>query len=336
MQAVICDHPGALTVVDRPAPIRSGDDVLVAIKRVGLCGTDYHIFGGNQPYLEYPRIMGHELAGEVLEVREGSALHIGQLVTINPYLPCGECGACRKARPNCCSNIKVLGVHTDGGLREQILVPESAVIDATGLSPDQAAMVEFLAIGAHAVSRAKVSEGDKTLVVGAGPIGIAVALFAGLNGADVTIVDRREARLRYASESLGINDTMLVSDDMEAKLRAATDGAMFDQVFDATGHIEAMSNGLSYVAHAGTYTLVGVTNGDLRFADPEFHKRETTLLASRNALAGDFSRVIAAIKDGSIPSAALHTQAIVASDLPDAMPELIAKADHVLKAIVRF
>jgi 2-desacetyl-2-hydroxyethyl bacteriochlorophyllide A dehydrogenase len=326
VKAVVCREPFKLDLVERPAPEVRDGEVLVRIRRVGLCGTDYHIFAGRQPYLSYPRVMGHELAGEVERAPTGSVFQPGQVVAINPYLPCGECIACRKGKPNACMRIAVLGVHTDGGLCELLSVPERAVIDATGLTLDQAAMLEFLSIGAHAVARSKVGAGDRALVVGAGPIGVAAGLFARLNGAAVTLVDTRAARLTYATEQLGFDDVVQVDDDLPAALAERTGGEMFDVVFDATGSLAAMTKSLSYVAHGGS----------LVFPDPEFHKRETTLLASRNALASDFQRVIAAMKSGQVPSAALHTHSFAAEDTPNRLPELMADADHVLKAIASF
>ncbi|MFV3131616.1 zinc-binding alcohol dehydrogenase family protein [Niveispirillum sp. KHB5.9] len=323
-------------LISRPEPVPQADEVLLRIRCVGLCGTDYHIYGGDQPFLDYPRIMGHELAGEVMVAPPGSPLRPGQTVTINPYLPCGSCRACRRGRPNCCTHIQVLGVHRDGGMCEFLSVPERAVVDATGLTLEQAAMVEFLAIGAHAVARSGAGADDRVLVVGAGPIGIASALFARLNGASVTLMDMRGARLAYAASRLGFTDIVRAGEKAADQLRARTDGEMFDVVFDATGHVGAMSAGLANVAHGGTYLLVGVAKGDLVFADPEFHKRETSLLASRNALTSDFLRVIAAIKAGQIPDAALYTHGFDAVDMPTRLPRLIAEADHVLKAIARF
>jgi 2-desacetyl-2-hydroxyethyl bacteriochlorophyllide A dehydrogenase len=336
MKAVVCNKPFDLEVTERPEPTRASGDVLVRIHRVGLCGTDYHIYDGNQPFLSYPRVMGHELAGEVIENSPTSSLKVGQLVTINPYLACGTCHACRRGKPNCCSNIAVLGVHTDGGMVERLAVPESAIVDAAGLTVDQAAMVEFLAIGAHAVARARLSAEDRVLIVGAGPIGIAAGLFARLDGAKVTLVDTRQSRLDRAQGSLGFADVVLAGPDTVDALAKVTNGAMFDCVFDATGNIDAMRAGLAYVAHGGSYVLVGVVKDDLVFPDPEFHKREATLIASRNALAHDFARVIDAIRSGTIPTDALHTHAVSVDDLPNQMPQLIADADNVMKAIVRF
>lgn len=336
MKAVVCREPFSLDVEERPAPRPVAGEVIVRIRRVGLCGTDYHIFAGRHPFLAYPRVMGHELAGEVDHAPAGSAFSVGQRVAINPYLACGTCIACRNGKPNACMNIRVLGVHADGGMSELLSVPEAAVLDASGLTLDQAAMLEFLAIGAHAVARSRVAAGQRALVVGAGPIGIAAGLFARLNGAQVTLVDTRAQRLAYAREQLGFDDTVEAGPELAAALATRTDGEMFDTVFDATGALSAMAQSLAYVAHGGVLVLVGVAPGDLVFADPEFHKRETTLLASRNALAADFARVKQAIIEGLVPTAALHTHSFVAEDMPRRLPELMADADHVLKAIATF
>ncbi len=315
-------------------PVAGPGEALLKVERVGLCGTDYHIYSGTQPFLTYPRVMGHEISGTVASIGEGSAFRIGQLVTVNPYIACGRCRACRRGKPNCCRNISVLGVHQDGAMTEFVCVPESALVDATGLTPEHAAMVEFLAIGAHAVARANLSHDDHALVVGAGPIGVAAALFAKLDGARVTLIDTRQARLDHARNNVGIDDTLLVSDTIIDDLAAATDGEFFDCVFDATGNIKAMSAGLEYVAHGGSYVLISVVKDDLTFPDPEFHKRETTLLGSRNATAADFARVIAAIRGGKLPMDQLHTHSIDIVELPLEMPRLIERADSVLKAIV--
>lgn len=324
--------------ISQSAPVRQPGEVAIRIRRVGLCGTDYHIYSGKHPFLAYPRIIGHELAGEVLAADESSAFRPGQLVTVNPYLACGECRACRLSKPNCCARLSVLGVHADGGLREELVVPERAVIDASRLTLDEAAMVEFLSIGAHAVQRANLADTDRVLVVGAGPIGIAVAWFARLRlgSAAVTIMDVAPARIEYARDQLNFDNVVLVSASASSELSELTGGEMFDCVFDATGNITAMRAGLNYVAHGGRYVLVSVVKDDIVFSDPEFHKRETTLLASRNALMEDFRHVIESIASGQIPTQLLHTHSIAADDAPQRMPELIRDRDAVLKAIVNF
>lgn len=336
MKVIVCERPFELNIVDRPAPRGGEGKVIVRIRRVGLCGTDYHIFAGRHPYLSYPRVMGHELAGEVVEAPAGSRFHVGQLVAINPYLSCGSCIACRRGRPNACVNVQVLGVHIDGGMCELLSVPEHAVLDATGLTPDQAAMLEFLAVGAHAVARSADASGSRVLVVGAGPIGIATALFARLEGASVTLVDRRRARLDYARDKLGFEHVLPAGTGLLDVLANITDGDMFDVVFEATGSIESMGQSLAYVAAGGALVLVGVAPGEVVFSDPEFHKREATMLASRNALVEEFELVVAAIKAGLIPTDALQSHSFPADEIPERFPELICDSDHVLKAITYF
>lgn len=224
----------------------------------------------------------------------------------------------------------------DGGMCEYLSVPESAVIDASRLSVDQAAMVEFLAIGAHAVRRAGAAGTDRALIVGAGPIGLAVALFARLNGADVTLMDVSGARLAHARARFGFGNCVIASPDSSKELTEITRGDMFDCVFDATGNVAAMCNGLAHVAHGGRYTLVSVVKENITFPDPEFHKRETTLFASRNAVTEDFAAAIQFLASGLVPTDALNTHSIAALELPQHMPRLVAERDRMLKAIVHF
>ncbi|SIQ10824.1 hypothetical protein SAMN05880590_10246 [Rhizobium sp. RU35A] len=333
MLTIICDEPGRLTAIERPKPTRATDEVLVRVRRVGVCGTDLHIFTGNQPYLSYPRVMGHELAATVEEVPAGSRLVPGSTVSIIPYISCGTCDACRKGRTNCCRNIGVLGVHRDGGMTGYLSLPERFLLPADGLSLDQAAMVEFLAIGAHAVARAGTKAGDSVLIAGAGPIGLAVAVFARKEGALVTMIDGREDRLAFARDHLGIDATVLLGEGDVDRLSALTDGNFFETVFDATGNPKAIERGFRFVAHAGTYVLVSIVASDITFSDPEFHKRETTLLGSRNATAADFEHVMAAMRAGHVPDA-LVTHRMGLAEVPDKFSGLLDPAAGVVKAMI--
>ena len=320
MRAVVCQRPGELVLEERPEPKRGEAEVLVRIRRVGICGTDFHIFEGSHPYLAYPRIIGHELSGEVLEAPADSALKPGQTVVINPYVSCGRCIACRNGKPNCCVGIAVLGVHRDGGMCERISVPERNLYPAGSLTFDQAASIEFLAIGAHAVARSALQPRARALVIGAGPIGLGAALFAGLAGGEVTIMDRDAERLAFATMG-GLAARSIEAGERTAELVGeATGGEGFDVVFDATGARASMEHAFRYVAHGGALVLISVVNEDVAFSDPEFHKREMTLLGSRNALRIDFERVIAAIEQGRVPLKRLLTHrtdlAGVAADLP--------------------
>ncbi|WP_209726754.1 zinc-binding alcohol dehydrogenase family protein [Duganella sp. 1411] len=338
MKTVVCPSPGALELVERPVPQAGAGEVLLRVRRIGLCGTDMHIFRGTQPFLQYPRVMGHELSGEVVTAPAGGELSPGDQVYVMPYLSCGACVACRQGKTNCCTNIQVLGVHRDGGMAEYLALPARFVFKTDGISLDDAAMLEFLAIGAHAVRRGGVRPGHNVLVVGAGPIGIAVALFARLKGGNVTVLDPREDRLAFCRTALGIEQTVRVDehakDSDKAALSALSGGEFFDVVFDATGNVKAMERGLEFVAHGGTYVLVSIVLDRISFADPEFHKRETSLLGSRNATAEDFREVLAAMKAGQVPTGLMNTHRTTLAEFVDVLPRWMDPAAGVIKAIV--
>jgi 2-desacetyl-2-hydroxyethyl bacteriochlorophyllide A dehydrogenase len=334
MLTVICESPRNLQALERPRPERAPGDVLLRVKRVGVCGTDLHIFTGHQPYLAYPRVMGHELSGVVEEADADSGLTPGEPVYVMPYLSCGHCAACRQGKTNCCVNIQVLGVHRDGAFTEYLTVPRRFVGKAEGITLDQAAMLEFLAIGAHAVRRGEVAAGQRVLVVGAGPIGLAAMIFARLRGATVTAIDGRQPRLDFALRHVGVAAAVPLGEGDEAELARLSQGEFFDVVFDATGNAQAMERGFRFVAHGGRYVLVSIVQGDIRFSDPEFHRRETTLLSSRNATTEDFETVMQAMKAGLVPDAALATHRLALSEVPQRFQRLLDPAEGVIKAIV--
>src|SRR4051812_45976817 len=175
MLSIVLDEPGRFRVTEAPKPPAPGaGEALVRVGRVGICGTDLHAYRGRQPFFSYPRILGHELGVEVLAVGAGvTGLEPGDRCAVEPYLDCGACLACRRGRTNCCAGLRVLGVHTDGGLRERITVPARKLHRSGRLSPEQLALVETLAVGCHAVGRAAPRADEACLVIGAGPIGLA-------------------------------------------------------------------------------------------------------------------------------------------------------------------
>jgi 2-desacetyl-2-hydroxyethyl bacteriochlorophyllide A dehydrogenase len=334
MLSVICESPGVLRAQHSDAPVRVAGEVLLRVSRVGICGTDLHIFTGNQPYLQYPRVMGHEFSGVVVEAEPDSEFAPGDGVYVMPYLSCGHCVACRQGKTNCCLDLKVLGVHRDGALTEYLSVPAQFVHKAEGITLDQAAMLEFLAIGAHAVRRADVAADQRVLVVGAGPIGMAAMIFAKLRGANVTCLDTRSDRLEICRSQLKVDAAVAVGDADTQQLASLTNNEFFDVVFDATGNIDAMNRGFGFVAHGGKYTLISIVPGQVTFSDPEFHKRETTLLASRNATLADFETVLEAMRAGRIPDQALNTHRMRLADVPEAFPRLLEPGQTVVKALV--
>lgn len=330
MLAGTCVEPGRFELREMAMPREAPEGwALVDISAVGLCGTDYHIFDGKHPYLQYPRVIGHELSGRL--VAPAGDMAAGTLVVVNPYLACGSCRACLRGKPNCCARIEVLGVHRDGGLCSRIAVPEINLYPADGLDERQAAMVEFLAIGAHAVSRSDLMPGDRVLVTGAGPIGLGTALFARLEGAEVHLLDLSSSRTGLAGQNFGFEH--LHNDPARVLEGDLADG--FDVVFDATGMAQAIESGFPLLAHGSTYVLVSVVKDRIGFDDAEFHKRETRIVGSRNALKVDFERVIEVIRDGRINTNALLSAEIALADLPDRLPALAADRQALIKAVVR-
>ena len=334
MRALLCEKPFQLRLVERPTPELPPEWARVRIRRAGVCGTDLHIFDGSQPYFAYPRVIGHELAGEVEAVAPGGRLHIGQRVAVIPYIHCGRCIACRRGRTNCCQTLNVVGVHSDGGMADFICLPAANLIDAESVSLDDAAMIEFLAIGAHAVRRGGVAPGQTALIVGTGPIGVATALFAKMAGAEVTILEGRQDRREFARDVLGVTHTVPLGADTRDELGVLTKGEFFDCVFDCTGSPKAMEAGFAYVAHGGNYVLVSIVQGQISFSDPEFHKRECTLLSSRNATLQDFERVLSAIQSGLIPTKQFATHRATLEEAPAAFAEWLKPEAHVLKALI--
>ncbi|PDT52017.1 MULTISPECIES: zinc-binding alcohol dehydrogenase family protein [Sinorhizobium] len=335
MKAVVCAEPGRLEVADRPRPAPPPEGwARLAVNSVGICGTDYHIFEGKHPFLEYPRVMGHEISATVLEADTASRLAPGTLVVVNPYISCGTCIACRRGKPNCCTAIRVLGVHTDGAFCEEILMPEKNLYPAIGLSPEAAATVEFLAIGAHAVRRSGVAPGARSLVIGAGPIGLGTAIFSRITGHEVALLDTSAERLAFAVDELGFSGGLLAGEGLERAIAEATDGDGFDVVFDATGNAASMERSFAHVAHGGTLVFVSVVKNDIRFSDPEFHKREMTLVASRNATREDFDHVIASIGTGLVAVDKLITHRTTLDRCVDDLPRWAHDKAGLVKAIV--
>lgn len=334
MRAIVCREPGRLEQAELPMPQPRPGLVAVDVRAIGICGTDFHIFEGTHPFLAYPRVMGHELSGVIAGGAQSEDLAPGTPVVINPYLSCGHCIACRKSKPNCCATLKVLGVHIDGGMCERILVPEENLYPAGDLTLRDAAMIEFQAIGAHAVRRAGIEKNDRVLVVGAGPIGVGTGLFARLAGGAVTLMDISERRLAFLAERLGFRDTILAGDGALAEIDRRTGGDRYDVVLDATGSAKAMEGSFAFVASGGTLVFVGVRAADITFSDPEFHRKEMTLKATRNATRADFETVMSAVRAGHVPMDELNTHGAKLDDLPEAMPGWLHSSDPPLKAIV--
>jgi 2-desacetyl-2-hydroxyethyl bacteriochlorophyllide A dehydrogenase len=333
IDALVCIKPGELAIEQRPMPRRGERQALVRPRRVGICGTDYHIYEGRHPFLQYPRVMGHELAVEVLDAPPEFGFAKGEICIVNPYLSCGACVACRAGKPNCCVRISVLGVHEDGGMATALVLLADNLVKADGLSIDACGTVEFLAIGAHAVRRSGVGVGQRALVIGAGPIGLGVALFASISGLVVTVMDIDASRLA-AAPSIADVKTIHAGDGASEAIASLTDGEGFDVVFDATGNAGSIEKGFDFVAHGGRYVLVSVVRDRLSFSDPDFHRKEMTLLGSRNATVADFDRVVKAIQLGQVPVDRLITHRATLSAAARDIPNWATQKSGLIKAMI--
>jgi len=304
MRAIQLEHPKQFRIIDIPEPGEpAAGEALVRVHRVGVCGTDISGYLGKMPFFSYPRIPGHELGVEVVAVGPG-VTHVqpGDRCSVEPYINNTDSFASSRGRGNCCEDLQVLGVHTDGGLRRFFKLPARKLHKATALSWEQLALVETLAIGYHAVFRGDPQPGENVLVIGAGPIGLSTMEFIKLTGANLIVMDMVESRLNFCREQMGVQHTVKFVGDgsEEPALRALTDGHLPTVVIDATGNARSMSNALNYVGHTGKLVFVGITTDTISFPHPLMHRREMTLLASRNAMPQDFDRIIELIETGKI------------------------------------
>ena len=337
MRALRLESPGKLAAVDIPPPGLPGPgEALAAVRRIGVCGTDLHAFSGNQPFFSYPRILGHELGVEVLAVGDGvEGLARGDRCSVEPYMNCGRCIACRRGRPNCCASLRVLGVHADGGMTEQIVVPARKLHRSRALSFEQLALIETLAIGCHAVDRARLAADEFVLVVGAGPIGLSVIQFALEAASRVIVLDVNAGRLAFCGRQLGVSHLIDGSrEDPAGALARITGGDMPTAVFDATGSPKSMMASFHYPSNAGRLIYVGLFQGDVAFNDPSFHRRELDLLASRNSLPADFGRIISLVESGRIDTSPWVTHRATLEGAAGLFPSWTRPESGVIKAMI--
>jgi alcohol dehydrogenase len=336
MKALSLQAPKHWQRIDVPAPAKPGPgEALVRVHNVGICGTDLSGYLGKMPFFSYPRIPGHELGVEVLEVGPGVGnVKPGDRCSVEPYINCQQCYACRRGHTNCCEKHQTLGVHCDGGLRPRFLVPARKLHVSRSLSFEQLALVETLAIGCHATNRANPQPNESCLIIGAGPIGLATLEFVKLTGARVIVLDVNEARLEFCKRVMGVAHTIKLSERVEQHLRDVTDGQLPDAVIDATGNSGSMSNAFGYITPGGRLVFVGITTDEVRFRHPVFHKPEGTLFCSRNALSSDFRRIIGLIEEGRLDTRPWITHRADFEELIDVFPSYVRPETGVIKAVV--
>jgi alcohol dehydrogenase len=338
MKAICLDEPKRFSRIEIDEPAAPGPgQALVRTHRMGICGTDYSGYLGKMPFFRYPRIPGHELGVEVLQLGEGvDGVKVGDHCCVEPYMNCGTCFACRKGAVNCCASLNVIGVMIDGGLCERFLIRADKLHPSASLTFEQLALVETLGIGCHATDRGAAKEGAHVLIIGAGPIGLATLEFTRLTGASITVMDMVESRLDFCRDTYGdLNTVVFKGDGSELEqIKAITGGDLFELVTDATGNQHSMSNALQYVAPTGALVYVGITTENVSFAHPLLHKPEMTIKGSRNALPADFRRIIGLIEDGTINTSPWITHRTSFNDLIGEFETFTQPDSGVIKAII--
>lgn len=335
MKVLLCEEPGKFNYSTRSDPSLQEGEAILKVKRIGICGTDLHAFEGTQPYFEYPRVLGHELACEIVDIGSSEEFKIGDRVTFIPYFNCGECIACRNGLSNCCVNMSVFGVHIDGGMSEYISVPVNKLLHGGTMSFDELALVEPLAIGAHGTRRAGIRPGEFVLIVGAGPIGLGTMEFARIAGANVIAMDMNERRLNFCKENLQVMHVINpATGDVIKQLKDITKGDMPTVVIDATGNLKAINAGFQYMAHGARYVLVGLQKNEIAISHPEFHKREATLMSSRNATKEDFDHVMRCMRERLVDPATYITHRVEFAEVKNNFASWLNPANGVIKAMV--
>ena len=337
MKALVLEAPFTLSLKEVPVPDVPKGWALIKMKTISVCGSDIHAFKGNSLLLTYPRVLGHEPCGVVQELNGYSeSVKIGDKVCIMPYISCGECRPCRIGRENCCTSLKVLGVHIDGGIAEYIAVPISALLklpDDMDLSV--AALIEPLSVSAHCVRRSKIGPGDKVLVLGAGPIGLGAAESSKATGAEVRLADISPERRRFVSERFGYVTLDPSDERFDQELRDWTGGDYPNKVIDSTGNKISNANAVNYLSAAGDLVFVGLQSGTLDISDPALHIREGTIYASRVAQMQDFCLVLENIRNGTIRADRMITNQCHLNEAKETFETWVSMGGEVFKGIVQ-
>jgi 2-desacetyl-2-hydroxyethyl bacteriochlorophyllide A dehydrogenase len=336
MKQVTLIKPYEFEERDVEIPILKKGELLVQIKNIGICGTDIHAFHGNQPYFSYPRVLGHELSGIIVDAKIENKSLLGKPVSVLPYLSCGKCNSCLKGKTNCCANLHVMGVHVDGGFREYVSVQvDNIMVGREETDLEHLSMVEPLSISYHGIMRADILENDWVIIFGAGPIGIGALMFAKSKTNNIILIDINKNRITYCKSILGIEHSFNGNDEtLFEEIKELTNGHFADIVIDATGNKKSIQQQLRFLGHGGKWILIGLQREDLHINHPEFHKREATLMSSRNATKHDFKQVMDKIDNKEIDPALLITHTLDFEEVVNSFSSFIVD-QTLIKGIIK-
>ncbi len=338
MKAIQIKEPGKVELIDVQKPVPGAGEVLLKVKYIGFCGSDLSTYLGKNPMVSYPRIPGHEVAATVVETGSGvpAGLKEGDLVTVVPYTNCGKCSSCRKGRFNACEFNETLGVQRDGAMQEYITVPYEKVLKVSGMALEEAALIEPLTVGFHAVDRAGVKEGDVVMVQGCGMIGAGAIAGSALRGAKVIAVDIDDAKLETARKlGAGIVINSATS-NLHEVLKKELDGGSPDVVVEAAGNPVTYRAAVDEVAFAGKVVCIGYAKSEVTFATKLWVQKELDILGSRNARPEDFKAVTELLQSGRFPSEEVITRIVSPEEAPEAFKTWADAPGKVFKIMVEF
>ncbi len=325
MKATVLRAPGQAAIEQVPEP-ESADDgnILLQVRKIGLCGSDLNSYRGRNPMVTYPRILGHEIAATVAI---GNPLipawPQGTAVTVSPYTSCGRCASCRRGRPNACQFNQTLGVQRDGALAEFIAVPADRLYRAD-LSLRELCLVEPLTVGFHAASRGRIGPADTVAVIGCGGVGLGAVAGAAFRGATVVGVDVEDAKLATARHAGAAHIINTAREDLHAQLAEITNGHGPDVIIEAIGLPQTFRAAVEEVAFTGRVVYIGYAKQEVAYETRLFVQKELDILGSRNAQPEDFRNVIRMLEEHRFPvnDAITHTVAI------DEAPAILAAWDR--------
>jgi L-gulonate 5-dehydrogenase len=337
MKSVFMEEPRKVYIKDIERGKRKSGEALIKVKSVGICGSDIGAYRGANPLVKYPTVIGHEIAGEVVEIDPNPKnIKVGDRVILDPYLYCGHCYPCSLKRTNCCENLKVLGVQTEGGMMEYRTHPAQLLYKVSDrLDWEVIPMIEPLCIALHSLKQTAAQKDEHLVVIGAGPIGLLICLAAIIYGVKPILVDILDQRLQFA-KTLGVSSIInSMNEDAIVKIRKITNGRMAECVVEASGAGAAIRNTLNYVAYAGRIVLTGWPKEEVLFATGIITKKELAVKGSRTSNA-EFDEAIKLITNNVLNVHPLISKVVSLGELPNMISEIDEHPNDFLKVIGMF